>query len=188
MSCEDWRTVEEAPAYEVSCCGQVRRAGRILKPWIDNGYERVGLWQEGEKKNQYVHALVCVAFHGPRENRLVDHIDGHMRRNTKDNLRWVTDAENVVNTDALKGRYKGVMPRERKDGVVFVAQAKLEGKTKHLGTFPTDEAAAMAYDRFVMEHYPPTARLNLLCRHCGSMCFPWEYPLCGRWDLPPHQR
>ncbi len=48
--------------------------------------------------NHWVHRLVCRAFHGdpPREGMVVDHINGVTTDNRAENLRWLTNRENVM--------------------------------------------------------------------------------------------
>lgn len=117
MSCE-WKPVEGYEgAYEVSSEGEVKNLLRhvewtcrdgsrgckdfpekILSPKIDkDGYESVGLSLNGKVKHMRVHRLVCSAFNLNINNHpSVDHIDGNKRNNKKDNLQWVTVAENTI--------------------------------------------------------------------------------------------
>ena len=92
--------------YEVSDQGRVRRmrkanrtySGRILKPTINpDGYSMVELWTgRGTSTRIAVHRLVAMAFIGPPEARHeVNHIDGNPSNNVRENLEWVTHAENM---------------------------------------------------------------------------------------------
>ena len=49
-------------------------------------------------RDYMVHRLVCRAFHGdpPREGMVVDHINGVTTDNRAENLRWLTNRENVM--------------------------------------------------------------------------------------------
>jgi NUMOD4 motif len=54
--------------YDVSDLGHVRslRSGKLLKPWLVNGYQMVGLSRDGKTAHRLVHDLVAAAFLGPR--------------------------------------------------------------------------------------------------------------------------
>lgn len=98
----DWREVPSRPGYMVSSLGQVwsPRSGRIIRG-IAVGqmkYLCVDFWKEGR---EYVHRMVCEAFHGPAAKGMqVRHLDGNPRNNRPDNLAWGTHIEN--HADKLK--------------------------------------------------------------------------------------
>lgn len=97
--------------YQVSDMGRVRSldreimrrngrpqwwAGRLLKPGYGNrGHPWVNLCIEGKPKSVYVHALVLLAFVGPRPEGLqCCHNDGNPLNNVPDNLRYDTIVAN----------------------------------------------------------------------------------------------
>jgi len=96
---ETWRRIPVHPGYEASSEGRVRSVDRtlsdgrqaggvVLSPWLDkDGYPTVRLG----RKNQQVHVLVCLAFHGPPEVR---HLDGNRRNGKPGNLAWGSHKEN----------------------------------------------------------------------------------------------
>lgn len=95
-----WLPVEDFDNYEVSNKGEVRNinTNRILKPRTRRGYPAVDLKDEnGNSKTFYVHALVCIAFHGPRpEGHFVCHYpDPTKSNNHADNLEWGTPQKNM---------------------------------------------------------------------------------------------
>lgn len=59
------------------------------------GYPCVSLSRAGKTRGQYLHILVCEAFHGPRPaGHLVAHNDGRVENCKADNLRWATPKQN----------------------------------------------------------------------------------------------
>lgn len=86
--------------YSVSTKGNVRnnKTGRILKTFLRNGYERVGLSNKGKRKNYSVHRLVAESFLGNYNAKPnVDHINTVRNDNRAINLRWTTQKENMNN-------------------------------------------------------------------------------------------
>jgi hypothetical protein len=95
---ETWRVALEAPEYEVSSEGRVRRiGGKPLKPAPNTqGYLHVTLCTGGRRMTRTLHVLVATAFHGPRPEGLVAaHNNGNKRDNRAANLRWTTHLDNI---------------------------------------------------------------------------------------------
>lgn len=98
-----WRAIPSCPGYEASDTGQVRRlprvggagrrfGARVLSQKTATGkYAMIGI-TGGERnyRTEYVHRLVCEAFHGPapadKPNAL--HDDGDVSNNRSANLYW----------------------------------------------------------------------------------------------------
>jgi hypothetical protein len=93
---EEWRTVHDAPNYQVSNLGRVRGPRRMLKPSIHDGYARVILYPtKGTRLLRRVHTLVLEAFVSPRPEGLVGrHLNGIGTDNIVSNLVWGTQSEN----------------------------------------------------------------------------------------------
>jgi hypothetical protein len=95
----EWRTVSEAPEYEVSSSGQIRSI-YTRRPLVGGmskgGYRRLVLCTGGVRIYRRVARLVCAAFHGPcPPGHVVRHLDGTRTNDAADNLRWSTQKENI---------------------------------------------------------------------------------------------
>jgi hypothetical protein len=67
----------------------------VLKPWVHTtGYWRVSL---GRNNLKYVHRLMALAFlPNPEGLTQVDHIDGNRLNLALENLRWVSQKQNIL--------------------------------------------------------------------------------------------
>jgi hypothetical protein len=106
-----WRPIPGFPGYEASSEGVIRPAkpryrngrGSVLKPWTEERFgrlaHRVSLHIEGVRTKQFVHRLVCLAWHGlpPEGDERIDccHIDHNSLNNVASNLKWDTHAKNI---------------------------------------------------------------------------------------------
>ena len=100
---EIWKTIAEAPNYEISTKGNVRNkiSKRMLKPQAfgATGYKQVSLKIKETNKFQkrYIHRLVAQTFiDNPENKREVNHINGDKLDNRLSNLEWVTSSENQI--------------------------------------------------------------------------------------------
>lgn len=117
-------------------------------------------------KKIYKACLMHRLITGAKENEYVDHIDGNGLNNCKENLRIVTQTENLINTRKRVGtssRFKGVSWSSERG--LWVAQATIkttEDKTRHkfVGRFEDEIAAAKAYDKVVYDSWGDLAVLN----------------------------
>ena len=97
---EFWRDIEGYEGlYQISNVGQVKslKRNKILKPSpTKDGYLRVKLSKEGNKKMFYIHRLVAAAFL-PNEEELpeIDHINNDRADNRVANLQWISHVENL---------------------------------------------------------------------------------------------
>lgn len=121
---EEFRIIEEYPAYKVSNLGRVKNPyGRIIKESFMEGYKHVQLRDENGAKHKRVHRLVAKAFiPNPENKEQVNHINGDKSDNRVENLEWVTNYENrlhAVNTGLVPPECLGIKVRCKATGVVY---------------------------------------------------------------------
>ncbi|MGE0278313.1 MAG: NUMOD4 motif-containing HNH endonuclease [Nitrospiraceae bacterium] len=106
---EEWRPVPGYSGYSASSDGRIKgRRGRVLKPQPrggPTGQDYLAVWI-GHSKREYVHILVCIAFHGPRPFRgaVVMHLDDDKTNCRASNLRWDTQGRNIVHRNESQKR------------------------------------------------------------------------------------
>lgn len=137
--------------------------GKILKQFVSgSGYLSVNLSMGGNHKMCKVHRLVGLAFIDKDWTEQFDHIDLNKLNNVVSNLRVATRSQNQANSVKLRGvsKYKGVYFDNRRKRNPWSSGISMSGKTIHLGTFPTQEQAASAYNKAALEHFGEFARTN----------------------------
>ena len=107
---------------------------RNVKP-TDRGYIRLKI----RGKKYFVHRLIMMAFLGESDQE-VDHINRIRNDNRFENLRYCTGRENSLNKD-LSDNAKGYYWDKNK----WQATIRINGKSKHLGRFDTEEEAHQAF-------------------------------------------
>lgn len=113
----------------------------------------------GNKKYERLHHTI---FGVPPKGLMIDHINGDGLDNRKYNLRIVTNRENCMNRHHEKtSRYPGVTWAKREQ--LWIAQAQIDGKHVHIGGYPTEELAYVAYLARVTPIIKSTGR-KLLCQ------------------------
>lgn len=97
---ELWKQVSNFENYSVSNLGKVRndKQRRLKATRLDHdGYEKVDLYSNGNRKTYRVHRLVAENFIPNDSNKpVINHKDGIKTNNQVSNLEWVTEKENVV--------------------------------------------------------------------------------------------
>lgn len=95
-------------------------------------------------------------------NTFCDHVDRNSLNNTRANLRIATKSENQRNVAKFRGscssKFKGSC-FDKASGKYY-SSIYINGKSKYLGRFETEEAAGRAYDKAALEAFGDFACLN----------------------------
>lgn len=152
----------------------------------DEDYERVKKynWYCAKLKKDYLSIQACKYTKGTKnkgcttirlsryimnvtdKTQIVDHINHDTLNNCKYNLRVCTTKENTRNKTSQKessSKFLGVHkyePKDRKNYTCFKAAIQINGKSMHLGTFKTENEAAVAYNNKATELFGQFANLN----------------------------
>lgn len=102
--------------------------------------------------NKYMHHMLLPQ----KEGFVVDHINRNSLDNRKCNLRYATRSQNGANGVWNEARYKGVTQHGRG----FKAQITVNYENIVVGTYPTEEEAARAYDEAARKQWGVFARTN----------------------------
>ena len=150
---EEWKDIPDYEGiYQVSNLGNVRSLKfgktKLLKPGNCNLYYNITLHKNGKGKTFLVHQLVAMTFlnHKPDGLKLViDHINSDKLDNRSDNLRIVTNRENISKERSDKRNLPtGVYPYNGK--YKYRVYITIRGKQKSLGHFNTISEASQAYE------------------------------------------
>jgi hypothetical protein len=96
----------------------------------------------------------------PEPDEQVDHINGNRWDNRRSNLRIVTNQQNQMARHVVVATsgYKGVA----KHGELWRARIKYNGKIIRLGSYPTPQKAARAYNQAALALFGEHAVINRL--------------------------
>lgn len=102
MTKEIWRKISGFSNYRVSNKGRVlslkNNRRRLMRPATTNdGYKIIGLINDdGKREGPTIHALVALAFIGPRpKGFVICHNDDNPSNNVPENLRYDTNGNNI---------------------------------------------------------------------------------------------
>lgn len=144
---------KEIPGYEsaylCSNTGKIKslKTGKLLKPSIKHGYERVVLYKNGKYKTVSIHRVSAICFLENRENKkCVNHINGIRSDNRIENLEWCTHKENHNHAVSILKTIKieknlGVFNGEKNGNSVLKANDVLEIKRLFISGVSQSEIA-----------------------------------------------
>ncbi len=186
MNGEVWKDIPGFEGYQISNIGRLRSCRIKSTPKITGSwYELSSIWKDvkiitrGAKKyprpfvvirkfgfrKSYtfqVSRLVWELFVGPIPEKMqIDHINLNAFDNRIENLRLATHQQNACNRDKNSGqkkKYKGTTYYKKQK--VWHAQIKVDGITKGLGNFKTEEEAAECYNEAALKYFGEFAFIN----------------------------
>jgi len=138
----------------------------------DEDFDKVNQYRWHLGNNGYIKTFVggrkhakCILLHrlimDPADDLEVDHRDGDKLNNCRANLRISTRNQNARNLRRHKqfsSRFKGVSWNSGDQ--LWDARIQVNLKTIHLGQFPSEIQAALAYNEAALQHFGEYASLN----------------------------
>lgn len=122
---------------------------------------RNGFYATANLNNKDVIQMQNMIITNVPEGKMVDHRDRNGLNNQKDNLRICTPSQNGANrTPWGKSKYLGVSRKgARNKWRAFIG---VEGVNKYIGTFDSEEQAAIAYNEAAIKYKGEFANLNVI--------------------------
>ena len=118
-----------------------KRSGKAAGFLQSHGYLQIQICD----KAYYAHRLAWLFVHGELPDKVIDHVDGDRRNNAISNLRCVSQGENLQNQRTARSDNScGALGVSAKAGK-WRAAIRVAGRSIHLGTFASKEAASAAY-------------------------------------------
>ncbi len=112
-----------------------------------------------KKKLFFMHRYILDAVKG---DPMIDHKNNYKLDNRKRNLHFVNASQNAQNRTLSTGnktsQYRGVSFSKQRNK--WVAQGGINSKRKGLGYFNSEQAAAFAYDQYVLKEFGLGAAIN----------------------------
>lgn len=115
--------------------------GSMVGTNCPNGYRATKI----QGKRYYLHRLAWFYVHGEWPKGQIDHINGVRDDNRIANLRDVSPSVNLQNTHRVRRNNKSGLVGAQTKGKYFCSRIVLNGKSVHLGYFPTAQAASEAF-------------------------------------------
>lgn len=128
-----------------------------LNKQTDRLYVRTNVKVGNRYRGKLLHRLILKA----PKNKMVDHKDGDMLNNQRNNIRVCTPSQNAMNknkTSQNKSGYKGVYWHVIKKQ--FCAEICIKNKTINLGYSMDVKKLALVYNKAAKKHFGKFARLN----------------------------
>lgn len=135
------------------------KAGDLAGSSTSSGYIRICLFN----KEVLGHRLAWFFMTGVFPNESIDHINMIRSDNRWVNLREASAAQNAINSkkhEKTSSKFKGVTWHNRDKK--WQASIGVNSRMKYLGSFVSEEDAAIAYDLAAKELYKDFAKLNFI--------------------------
>jgi len=146
--------LEKFPHWRINI-NQGRIGAVIVTRYLKSEYGSV-------REDRYLHRIVMHRADGHKGQ--IDHRDRNPLNNTKGNLRWVNSEQNSRNSPKRSkkwtSQFRGVHKNNYTKCESWVAQIKVNGRAKHLGSFKTEKEAAIAYNEMSEKLYGEYGWLN----------------------------
>lgn len=114
---------------------------------------------DGKSKLIFMHRLILGLENGDKIK--TDHKNHNGLDNQIDNIRKCTNQQNLYNMNSNKNSrsiYKGIYWHKQNHN--WCAHIKVDGKSKHIGCYDSEEEAAKAYDDAARKYYGDFANFN----------------------------
>lgn len=124
-----------------------------------NGYAIRKISINGKRKTIWMHRLIM----NTPDDMQTDHIHHDPLDNRKENLRICTRQQNGMNRKSNKNstsKYKGVSWKKREKK--WQSYIQINGTSKHLGGFKSEEDAALSYNQAATKYFGEFALLNVI--------------------------
>jgi len=156
---EEWKSIPTLCDYQASNKGRIRASigGQVRHQWPLSSHTPYPVIKVGRQK-YLVHRLVAEAFHGPCPvGAEVNHKDGDKTNPHKDNLEYITHAQNVKHaydtglSDTVRVASSEAMRKAHAEGRVNYCR----GERKHNSKL-TDQTARLAKDAIATGESDPS--------------------------------
>lgn len=123
---------------------------------VDTGRGKYAVRNGGKRGCVYLHREIMK----PPDGMVVDHKNGDTLDNRRENLRVCTIQQNCHNNAGRKIRPEPLPRGVYRNRKAYVAQIREGGTTRYIGSFPTPELAARAFDEAALRSRGEFARTN----------------------------
>lgn len=159
----EWVEIAQEPGYKVCKEGLcLSPSGKIIQGTSRNGYRRL---RTTSSKCYSIHRLVWEAFNGPIPHGMViDHIDGNRENNNLNNLRLVSQSENMSNTyNHNHGSATPVIQIDAETGEIIAEYPTQAEAARAIGVKPSEIFYAVTADNIILRNCYWKKKKDKLC-------------------------